>query len=85
MVVVAALLVTSVSMVTITQAIVITAKTGKSPKGVRSSATHRDKPDSWTQNRTHSYTLRFTSTLCLQAGMVWVSLRVFLGENVRLT
>lgn len=46
MVMVAALLVTSVSVVTMMQATVTVAKTGISPRGISSLATHRDIPDS---------------------------------------
>lgn len=51
MVMVAALLATSVTVVTMMQAIVIVAKTGRSPRGVSSSATHKDRPDSCRHTR----------------------------------
>lgn len=46
MVAVAALLATSVTVVTMMQAMLIVANTGSSPRGVSSSATHKDRPDS---------------------------------------
>lgn len=59
---VAALLVTSVMVVTMMHATVMVANTGRSPRGSKSSATHRDRPDTYTQTHTrprvdHQYTL----------------------------
>lgn len=47
---VVALLATSVTVVTMRQEIVIVAKMGRSPRGVSSSATQRDRPDSCTHS-----------------------------------
>lgn len=52
MVMVAALLATSVTVVTMMQATVIVAKTGRSPRGVSSWATHKDRPDTCTDTQT---------------------------------
>lgn len=56
MVMVAALLVTSVTVVTMIHATVMVANTGRLPRGSRSSATHRDRPDTYT--RTHTTWIR---------------------------
>lgn len=53
MVMVAALLATSVSVVVRRQATVTVAKTGRSPRGVISLASHKDRPDSCTHKQTH--------------------------------
>lgn len=51
MVMVAALLATSVTVVTMMQATVMVAKTGRPPRGSRSSATQRERPDTCTRTR----------------------------------
>lgn len=48
---VAALLATSVTVVTMMQATVMVAKTGRPPRGSRSSATQRERPDTCTHTR----------------------------------
>ena len=66
MVMVAALLATSVMEVTMTQAMVTVAMTGRSPRGVSRVATQDDRPDTfrWGRENTHSRSVRYRIIKC---------------------